>query len=53
MFKYIINQLNKEKKLLHHIDSHSHLLPQLDDGVKSMTESLHILKQLEKKSPVR
>jgi len=32
--------------VFHHVDLHSHLLPAIDDGVKSFDESIAIIKQL-------
>jgi tyrosine-protein phosphatase YwqE len=51
MLKKIVNifrSSNLTPKLLHTTDLHSHLLPGIDDGVKSFDESLELLKQLEK-----
>ena len=37
----------EQHALLHTTDLHSHLIPNIDDGVKSMQESVEILRQLE------
>ncbi len=47
MFKSISNFFIKNKNIKHNlpkIDLHSHLLPGIDDGVKTVEESIAILK---------
>jgi len=50
MFEKIKNKLgslSKEKiNLLHRVDLHSHLIPSIDDGVKSLDESVSLIRQL-------
>jgi tyrosine-protein phosphatase YwqE len=53
MFKFLADQI---RKINHYntnvnslkVDVHSHLLPGLDDGVKSLNESLQIIMSLQK-----
>ena len=37
----------KEKELLYTIDLHSHLIPGIDDGVKTLEESIHLLQNMQ------
>ena len=50
MFEKIKNKLEsitKEKiNLLHRVDLHSHLIPSIDDGTKSLAESVSLIRQL-------
>lgn len=43
----MINWFSKKKKLSLSVDIHSHLLPGLDDGVKSFDEAIEILQSLQ------
>ncbi len=50
MFEKIKNKLEsiskEEINLLHRVDLHSHLIPSIDDGTKSLDESVSIIRQL-------
>ncbi|HEY8937177.1 MAG TPA: CpsB/CapC family capsule biosynthesis tyrosine phosphatase [Cyclobacteriaceae bacterium] len=55
MFKFLVEQLKKINRFNNNenvnalrVDIHSHLLPGLDDGVKSLDESLKIILDLQK-----
>lgn len=52
MLKKIASKLKpfskKEKVTLHKTDLHSHLIPSIDDGTKSLEESIDIILQLQK-----
>ncbi|RLA78566.1 MAG: capsular biosynthesis protein [Epsilonproteobacteria bacterium] len=37
----------EEINLLHRVDLHSHLIPSIDDGVKSLDESISLIRQLQ------
>ena len=49
MFEKIKNKLGsitkEEINLLHRVDLHSHLIPSIDDGVKSLDESISLIRQ--------
>ena len=49
MFEEIINKLEsitkEEINLLHRVDLHSHLIPSIDDGVKTLDESVSLIRQ--------
>ena len=51
MFKKMASKFlstsKKKSNSLHTIDLHSHLLPNIDDGVKSLDESVDIIRQLQ------
>ena len=50
MFEKIKSKLgsisHEEINLLHRVDLHSHLIPSIDDGVKSLEESVSLIRQL-------
>jgi len=46
LFKKIMPGSNAELLLKHNIDIHSHLIPDIDDGVKNIESSIHIIEQL-------
>ena len=41
-----IANTKEEINLLHRVDLHSHLIPSIDDGVKSLDESISLIRQL-------
>jgi len=47
LFKKIIYSSNVSLVLEHHTDLHSHLIPAIDDGVKSLETSVEIIRQLQ------